>query len=456
MKKFFPLMCGVVSMIAFSCRAVDMPPADYAPPFKVETSSPEDEVLPPVHTPQNSIVKENLLLPEKSDESVQIVAVVNDKIITTQDLEERMRMMLRGDLSTIPPKELTKIRADILRQMIDEKLQMEITENAKIVITDEDIQSAMRYMEEQNGLPAGSIEKDLKEKNISQKTIRDHFGAKIAWSRLISYYRDTIEVGKKDLFTRVQNEDLREKAFLLAELVFYFENIMDEEDAHQKAEEALARLRNGESFSQVAYETSEAPSAASGGDIGWVPFSQCEPSIQRALLFLKPGVLSQPIKGKNAYRILLVRNVKHPHSRAQTLTARQLEIKFSPTLSAEDRAKEKERLDGLFATIEGCEQFDLLEDQLGGELHIYQDVSLPDLSDDLQAALKDLPIGQPSPGYENEDSLVYFMVCDRRIERVQSINQEAKTDELVNQRLSAFADQKLRDLRRVASIEIRI
>lgn len=450
MKKFFSLFTSVFLFTASAVMAVDMPTADYAPPLKLPTT---DVVIEEVRTPKVTVRS----LPKKGSLGcVQIAAVVNDRIITTNDLDERVRMLLRTPLEDIPASEQQKIRHDVLRQMIDEKIQLDITENAKIVVTDDDVERAIRYMEEQNHLSPGSILKDLKAKGISQKSIRDHFGSKIAWSRLIGYYRDTIEIGKKDLMHHMDEKALGEKMYLLAELVFHFDSIFDDEATYEQATQAFMRVKNGENFSQVALEMSHAASAASGGDIGWVAFSQAEAPIQEALDTLKPGEISPPIKVGNSYKIIFVRNVRYPNKFAQAMTARQIEIKIPSTFSDQEKLKEQERLDGLFETIEGCQQFDQVGEQLDSEMHIYKNVSLSDLSEDLQEALKDLPVGKPSNGYKSEDRIVYFMVCAKNLEKIQAVNQEEKEDDLVNQRLSAFADQKLRDLRRVAAIDIRL
>ena len=454
MKKIFSL-CFLQMAYITQAYAVDMPQADYAPP--APTHAPEhiieNEVAPQTITSHS---KGPHTSPRKVDHCAQIVAVVNDRIITMQDLNDRLRMLVRTNIADIPPEDLKRVKRDILLQMIDEKLQLEIIESAKIIINDEDVKSAIRYMEEQNHVESGSILRELKEKGVSDKTIKDHFGAKIGWSRLISYYRDTIEVGKKDLAEQEAKKDVKEKQFLLAELVFPFETLMDEDGAHEQAIQALSRIHQGDNFSQVAYEVSHSPSAATGGDIGWIQESQCEPAVRDVLRFLKPGELSRPIKTEKSYKVILLRNVMLPNNQADTLTARQLEIKFAPNLSEKDREEERIRLDGLFETIEGCEQFDRLEDQLEGELHIYKDVSLPDLSKDLQDVLKDLPVGKPSAGYETENSVVYLMVCKRSLEKAQHVTHEEKSDAIVSQRLGAFAEQKLRDIRRVAAIDIRL
>lgn len=452
MKKIFSLFLGLV-VTAGSTNAADMPLADYAPPIAL----PDSSSAPLAPTPEGEEKVTIQMFPEgPRQECVQIAAVVNDKIITTNDLDERIRMLLRTKMETVPKEELEKIRRDVLKQMIDEKLQLEITENAKIVITEEDVTSAIRYMEEQNQLEPGSILKDLKEKGISQKSIRDHFGSKIAWSRLIGYYRDTIEVGKKDLSNQLDEDSLLEKVCLLAELVFHYDSVLGEEAAYEQAVHAFTRIKNGENFSQVAYEMSHAASASTGGDIGWVPLSQCEAPVRQTLNELKPGEISPPIKVGNSFKIILLRNIRYPNKLAHAMTARQLEIKFAPALSDEEKNKEEEKLDGLFATIEGCTQFDQVGDQLESEMHIYKNVSLPELSEDLQDVLKDLPVGKPSRGYRTEDKIVYFMVCSKNLEKIQTVNLEAKEDALINQRLTAFADQKLRDLRRVAAIDIRL
>jgi peptidyl-prolyl cis-trans isomerase SurA len=451
MKKKF-LLLSILLLTNKNLSAADLPIADYAPPLKHAGTMDQKAPLSKKDRPLTLHS-----LPKRApDQCVQIAAVVNDKIITTNDLDERVRMLLRTKIEDIPENERQKIRQDVLRQMIDEKLQLEITENAKISIADDDVERAIHYMEEQNHLEPGSILKDLKAKGISQKSIRDHFGAKIAWSRLIGYYRDTIEIGKKDLSQHLSDKETTDKTYLLAELVFHFDSILAEDATYEQASHAFMRIKNGENFSQVAHEMSHAASAASGGDIGWIEATQCEAPVQQALENLKPGEISPPIKVGNSYKIMLVRNIRYPNKLASAMTARQLEVKFSKNLSGTEKEKEQERLDGLFETIEGCDQFDQVGEQLDSELHIYKNVSLQDLSEDLQEVLTDLPEGKPSNGYRSDDRIIYFMVCKKNLEKIQTVNHEEKEDSLINQRLSAFADQKLRDLRRVAAVDIRL
>lgn len=428
-------------------------------PLSQAAEEPQDEHAPPTHAhtpPPASKKKHACHTRGKAEQTVQIAAVVNDKIITTKDLEERIRMLVRTPLENIPPSELPKIQREILRQMIDEKLQLEICENAKITITDSDVDDAIQYMEKQNNLEPGSIKKELTDKGISKNTLRDHFGAKIAWSRLIGYYRDTIDVGQQDLKTQLRKKDIEETQYLLGEIVVDFESILEEENAREKINHVLGRLQNGDHFSQVAYEMSHSPSAATGGDIGWIRESQLEEPIKKMIHTMKPGKISSPIKAGNAFKVVLLRNIQHANKRAATITARQLEIKLDPKLSEKQRREEQKRLNGLFLTLEGCDQFDKAGEQLESDLHIYKDVSLPELSEDLQEAIKTLPVGRASSGYLNEDSIIYFMVCSRSIEKVQSVSREEKTDDIVNQRLSSFAEQKLRDIRRVAAIDVRV
>ena len=390
------------------------------------------------------------------DQCVQIAAVVNNQIITTRDLEERVLMMIKADPKDIPPSELLKIQRTVLNQLIDEKLQLEITNNAGISVSQEDIDDAIKFTEEQNKMTPGTMMRDMEKKGTSKEGVYAHFRSRIAWMRLIGYYRDTIQVGAdelKELMERDQNED---KKYLLAEIVVYFDNPMEAEPANHHIEEALHRLRDGTHFSQVAYEMSHAPSAAAGGDIGWISKSQCEKAIIPVLETMKPGEISQPIRTKGGYKVVMLRNIKRPNSPSQTLTARQLEVKLPKGLSEEQRKEEEIRLNDLFSTLEGCQQFDKVEEQLEGDFHIYKDVHLPDLSKDLQEVLQKLPVGKSSKGYMNEDTIVFFMVCERRLAKAQSVSKEETSDHLVNKRLTAFAEQKLRDLRRVASIDVRI
>lgn len=82
-------------------------------------------------------------------------------------------------------------------------------------------------------------------------------------------------------------------------------HILVEDEA--KAQEVIARLKNGEDFGTVAKEVStDTGSATSGGDLGWFGKGMMVPEFEQAAWTLKPGEISEPVKSQFGYHIIQV------------------------------------------------------------------------------------------------------------------------------------------------------
>jgi len=109
-----------------------------------------------------------------------------------------------------------------------------------------------------------------------------------------------------------------------------------------EAQKAMARVRAGEDFAQVAREMSQAASSAEGGgDLGWFPRGIMPPEFDAVVFTLEPGQISPIIPTADGYHILQVLE-RDPHrplseEHLQTLLAQASE-KFQAWLEAE-RAK---------------------------------------------------------------------------------------------------------------------
>jgi parvulin-like peptidyl-prolyl isomerase len=73
------------------------------------------------------------------------------------------------------------------------------------------------------------------------------------------------------------------------------------------AENALARLRAGRPFAEVARQfTNDAESRDKGGDLGWVLASSLPVPLRRSAAGLKPGAVGKPVQGPGGWYVLKV------------------------------------------------------------------------------------------------------------------------------------------------------
>jgi peptidyl-prolyl cis-trans isomerase C len=79
--------------------------------------------------------------------------------------------------------------------------------------------------------------------------------------------------------------------------------MLSHEQALERARSALARLRAGESFSDLARTLSDGPYAASGGHLGVIGAGQLAPQLEEAAFRLAPGAHSELIEAPDGWHL---------------------------------------------------------------------------------------------------------------------------------------------------------
>ena len=148
----------------------------------------------------------------KPQQSLKIVATVNDEIISSADFQNQLKLFL---LTTkIPFNEHTQnmILERVLNSAIDEKIKLQSAEKNDIQVTDKEVSGSISLFEKNNKIPEGQMKSILREAGISYETFRNQAKADLAWSRLVrrkmmgnsltqTEINKAMEDAKKDLTT---------------------------------------------------------------------------------------------------------------------------------------------------------------------------------------------------------------------------------------------------------------
>lgn len=397
-----------------------------------------------------------------ADNKISIAALVNDKVITTNDLNNRVRLVLLGAPRQPTEEELKAVQQKVLLQMIDETLQVQEAKMFDIKADAEEIKRHLEQVEKQNNMAPGELQKKLKEANIPWGTFLDQTEAGIAWAKFLMQLRHFSKVGKQDIKTHAHQQQNRDQTrYLLAEIVLPFESKGEELQAEQVAQQALQEIQMGKPFSQVALEISQVPSAARGGDIDWVDEDQLIPAEANVITKMPVGSLSQPIDIGGAYKILLLRGKHDKHKSHQKLKVRQLDITLPLMMTTEQKEEEVKKWAFMMQGIHDCPAFEAMADKIeGATLQIHEDISPDQLSGGLDQILEQLPLNHVSEPLPVEDKKVFFfMVCERHEISKEDFMAEKKDtveEELSNKKLESLAAQRMKNMHRRAYIDVRI
>src|ERR1700737_4858999 len=203
----------------------------------------------------------------------RIAAVVNDEVISVADVRSRLRMVMLSSNLTDSPETRQRIAAQVLRTIVDEKLQVQEAKRQNISATDEEINKALAQIEKQNNLKPGQLGEVLKARGIERSVLVDQLTASIVWAKLVRRLvsqTNMVSDDEIDYALKRAKETANEPQSRVAEIFLAVDNPQQEEEVRRLAERLTEQMKQGARFSAVAQQFSQSPTAAGGGDIGWV------------------------------------------------------------------------------------------------------------------------------------------------------------------------------------------
>jgi peptidyl-prolyl cis-trans isomerase SurA len=273
-------------------------PAPQAAPRPAPQQAPAPAVAAPVAPP-----------PARSTEG--IAAVVNDDIISMSDLTARLQLALVS--SGLPNTQETRQRLtpQVLRSLVDERLQLQEATRANVSVTDKEINEAFGKVAEQNRMQRDQLEKMLASQGVPRSTLESQIRSTIAWGKLVQRrLRPSIEIGQEEVDQVIQRiqANAGKPEYLAAEIFLAVDAPEREDDVRRLADRLYEQIGQGANFTAVARQFSQSAGAAAGGDLGWVQQAQLPEELDSTLRQLRPGQASRPIRSITGYHILMLRD----------------------------------------------------------------------------------------------------------------------------------------------------
>ena len=403
-----------------------------------------------------------------------IAAIVNDTPISNYDLEQRIALFMATSGVRMNADILKSIREQVLKQLETERIELLEIQKNNISVPASDVDKAIGEIETDNHLTSDQLKKMLGDSGVNMATLRSQIAVQIAWSKLVQdQYGDRVHVSPDEVDAELARlkRDTNKPRFHIAEIFEAVDN--PEQDA--KVLKDMSDLRNqiemGAPFSSVARQFSQNPSAAQGGDIGWVQDERLPAELDAALKTMHPGEVSQPIRSSGGYYIVYYREREEPAgtklpdpslqasnpSGTLPLARVLLPIGPKPAKDLAERAMKAAQI--LQEHILGCERLQEVVSKVQGTQYFnLGTMRLTDLSPEIQGALAKTQPGESTVPFESSAGIEIIVRCDKPIPKVQ-VQQMPTHDEVEQQiygaQMSVIARRYLRDLRRDADVETR-
>ena len=388
-------------------------------------------------------------------------AVVNGHVITGTDLDQRVALLVNANDTELPPEEMQRVRAQVLRNLIDETLQIQAAEAEDIVISDAEVDQTFARVAAQNNQRVEDMDEYLGSVGSSAASLKRQIKGELAWQRLLRQ--------KVSFFVNVSAEEVNEMMERLEAskgtneywVWEIFQSATPENDAAVEANAAkiMEQLRQGGSFVAYARQFSEASTAAVGGDLGWIRLPQLgDPQLETIVDQMEPGQLVGPLKIPGGYWIVYLRDKRQvlmADPRDATLSLKQIQIGFDPAApEAQNQAKLQAFLGGV-QSMRGCGSADETAAALGASVVTNDQIRARSLPEQLQNIVLGLQIGETTPPFGSvEEGVRVLMLCGRDDpETAEGPNFDQLMAQLEDERTNKAAQRYLRDLRNDAYIE---
>ena len=388
--------------------------------------------------------------PLSAQEVQRIAAIVNDEVISGYDLERRVDLVINTTRLRDEPETRRRLRRDVLRGLVDEKLQLQEAGRNNIKVGDDEIRRALGVIGRQNNIPEDRLDEFLRANGVPKAALEQQIKAEIAWSKLIRRrLRASVVVSEDEIdeaMARIrQNADAGQAS--VSEIFLPVDSPELEAETQRTAERLVQQIRDGAPFNAVARQFSRGATAASGGQIGWISPGQLAPELEETIQRLQPGEVAAPVRAAGGFYILQLHQRRSAAGAGEVL----LDVKRLLVQPGVDPAK----LRAVAAETQGCDGVEAAAEELGAaKTNEASSVRLAEVQQELRAVLSRLAVGRFSEPIPVEQGAMLLMICARE-EGKAGPNREQVSEDLVRQRMGMLANRYMRDLRRNAVVELR-
>jgi peptidyl-prolyl cis-trans isomerase SurA len=391
-----------------------------------------------------------------------IEVLVNDEPISSYDIDQRLRLVIAVSGGVKSEQEFIKVREQVIRSMIDERLQLQEAGTVDLVVDQGTLDEFFGRRAQGLGQSPEQLEQALQGIGSSKLSMQKQIEAEFAWSQLVEGRLGAfVSVSDEEVEGRIQKifDNKGKFEFRIAEVTLDIDSPAQEASVKENAEQLVARLKGGATFGDIAQQLSSSPTAAVGGDLGWTTAEDLRSTYVDAASKLEVGQVSDPIRTAGGYAIIALRDRRRILVADPLDTQLMLHQIFLPTALATDAAvlaTFKENADNLHTSTVSCEDTAAIASRAGADERVQiGTMRLRDLQGDIRAVVSELGEGQASTVQEMADGHRVLVVCQKAEPQIQEPDFDQIFSQIEQQRLSMMGRRYLRDLRRDAIIDYR-
>jgi peptidyl-prolyl cis-trans isomerase SurA len=424
------------------------------------------QTVPDQAVPETNLdIPANLQIFGKLDPNVRKpTAIVNDTVITGTDVDQRVALIAAANnAAKLSDEERDRLRFQVLRQLIDETLQIQEARTAEITITQDELTQSFDRIAKNFQRTPQQMRDFLRTSGSSERSLKRQIEGELAWQR---YLRKRVEpfvnVGDTEVKAIMDRlEQSKGTAEYNLHEIYLSADGSNNQQVFANARQLIAEIQKAQQpFEYFARNFSEASTKGVGGDLGWIRLNTLPPALADATQQMQVGQVVGPVETPGGFSILYLtdkRAVLTADPRDARLSLKQLTVRFPANTSQADATARAAEFAKTVQTIRGCGTVEGVAATIKAEVVDNDTVRIRDLPAPLQEIMLKLQIGQATPPFGSpQEGVRSLVLCGRDDPKTGELPKASQIQgQLEQQRVNLRAQGKLRDLRRDAVIEYR-
>jgi peptidyl-prolyl cis-trans isomerase SurA len=394
--------------------------------------------------------------PQKRGLTEGVVALVNDEIVSSYDLRQRMLLLIATSGVQPTQESLPGIQQQALRTLVDERLEMQELKHYDVKIDDKEVDDEIDDIAKENRTTRDKLIGSLKEAGVDPRTLRDQLRAQIGWRELVGgRFGSRARVGEDEIAQAIQRiaASQSKPQYLVGEIYLDAQAVGGMDEAMNGARQLVDQIQKGAPFTAVARQFSNDPSAASGGDAGWLISGEMDPNVELALAQMHAGQMSLPIQSDKGVWIVYLRDKKVGGTTSIVHLA-QAAVRLKPDAPDAEVDAAKAKLEALAPKLT-CKNLEGEARKVGVVASDLGDSDETELSAEFRTVADQMKVGEVSTPIRTSAGLHLILMCGKRPAGTEVPNKDQMENRLYSQQISMLAQRYLRDLRNSAMIETR-
>ena len=395
-----------------------------------------------------------------------IVAIVEDDVITNNELineVSRIRKEYASRGRNLAPS--ASLNRQVLDLMILKSILIQEARQRGVVITDTQLNSTMQRLAANNNKTLAQFREALLASGIDYNEFRNDIKDELAINTIKnSYASQNVDIAEQEIddFMNRRGSDSESIEYRLSHILIALPDGASTQQiaaARLKADEIIIKLKQGETFSELAQEYSAGGNALEGGDLGWRKLPQVPSLFTDLVQKLKVGQYSGVIRSASGFHIVKLEEKRDTEQViVEQIHARHILIK-PDQITSEEKARlqlenlREEILNGAdFAELAKTYSDDPGSKGLGGDLGWFDKGTMVPR---FEQVLETTQAGETSTVFRSRFGWHFLQVLDRKkVDDTEEVRRKKIQEQLQEQKKSEVLELWQRRLRDQAFVKI--